>query len=89
MNPFKSFIIPSEFEATPISVLDLESTTATVETSLNGTQTIPVSKIFYENKPTSYALVTNEVIEKDGFILNKNIQTLDFSNIGFFNSILI
>ena len=86
MNPFKSFIIPSEFEATPISVLDLESTTATVETSLNGTQTIPVSKIFYENKPTSYALVTNEVIEKDGFILNKNIQTLDFSNIGFFNN---
>lgn len=84
MKPFTSYIIPSQFEATPISILDLEPTTATVETSLNGKQTIPVSKIFYENEPTSYALVTNEIIERDGFTLNKNIQTLDFSTIGYF-----
>ena len=77
---FQSWIIPPSIEIEPISILDLEPATATVQTSLNGIQTLPVSRIFYENKPTTYALVTHEVIERDGYVLNKDVQTLDFSN---------
>lgn len=77
----QAYYIPPSFNASPISILDLEPAKATVETSLNGIQEIPVSKIFYLEEPTTYALVTYETIKKNGFTLNKRIQTLDFSKI--------
>lgn len=80
-NPFQSYIIPTSIEAKPISILDLEPATAKVQTSLNGIQTLPVSRIFYKDRPTTYALVTHEEVVRDGFVLNKDIQTLNFSNI--------
>ena len=82
-NPFYSLIIPTTYEIKPISILDLEPKKATVKTSLNGTQTIPVSKIYYQSRPTTHALISNETITRDGFTLNKNVQTLNFSEIAY------
>ena len=82
-NPFYSLIIPSTYEIKPISILDLEAKEAKVKTSLNGKQTIPVSKIYFKDKPTTFALVTHETITRDGFTLNKNVQTLDFSETAY------